>query len=185
MKVSVFGAANAKPGDASYEEAYRLGKMLGEAGHTVLTGGYIGMMEAASRGAHDAGSHVVGVTCEEIEAWRGVQPNDWVKEEWRYTTLHERLIGLLDGCDAAIALPGGVGTLVEIALYWNNLIIESFPPRPLILVGEGWKQTIEQFLEMLGGYIPEKDHRRLTFAATVDDAYQHLRSYLASANSAA
>jgi uncharacterized protein (TIGR00725 family) len=51
MKVSVFGAANPKPGEKPYEDAYRLGKLLGEAGHTVLTGGYIGMMEAVSHGA--------------------------------------------------------------------------------------------------------------------------------------
>ncbi len=50
MKVSVFGAANTLPGEKAYQDAYLLGKILGEAGHTVLTGGYIGMMEATSRG---------------------------------------------------------------------------------------------------------------------------------------
>ncbi|HEY9087920.1 MAG TPA: LOG family protein [Anaerolineaceae bacterium] len=185
MRVTIFGGAQPKPGEDAYQDAYRLGQMLGKDGHTILTGGYIGTMEAASRGAREAGGHVIGVTCEDIEQWRKVTPNAYIVEQLRFPTLNERLTALVFNCDAAIALPGGVGTLVEIALYWNNLIIESFPPRPLILVGEGWKQTIEQFLEMLGGYIPEKDQRRLTFAATVDDAYQHLRSYLASANSAA
>ena len=71
----------------------------------MLTGGYIGTMEAASRGAAEAGGHVIGVTCQEVETWRRVTPNAWVLEEWRYPTLHERLLALIDGCDAAIALP--------------------------------------------------------------------------------
>lgn len=177
MKVSVFGAANAKPGDASYEEAYRLGKMLGEAGHTVLTGGYIGMMEAASRGAHDAGSHVVGVTCEEIEAWRGVQPNDWVKEEWRYTTLHERLIGLLDGCDAGIALPGGVGTMAEILMMWNRLLVKALDPKPCIVIGEGWRQVFDCLHANLGQFIKEDDWEWLQFVPDAESAVSLLNNH--------
>ena len=57
----------------------------------MLTGGYIGTMEAVSRGAAEAGGHVIGVTCEEIEAWRPVRVNAWVKEEIRRKTLMERL----------------------------------------------------------------------------------------------
>ena len=87
MKASVFGGSQPKEGASAYAEAYALGKMLAEAGHTVMTGGYIGTMEAVSRGASEAGGHVIGVTCEEIEGWRPVKPNDWVKEEWRRDTL--------------------------------------------------------------------------------------------------
>lgn len=180
MRVTIFGGAQPKPGEDAYQEAYRLGQLLGQAGHTILTGGYIGTMEAASRGAREAGGHVIGVTCEDIEQWRKVTPNAYIVEQMRFPTLGERLNALVFNCDAAIALPGGVGTLVEIALYWNNLIIESFPPRPLILVGDGWKRTVQTFLENLGGYIPEKDQRRLTYAATVDEAFQHLRCYIDS-----
>jgi len=59
---------------------------------------------------------VIGVTCEDIEKWRPIGANAWVKEEWRKKTLMERLEGLIEGCDAALALPGGPGTLTEIAL---------------------------------------------------------------------
>ncbi len=68
MRVSVFGGSQPKEGDAAYTEAQELGRLLAERGHTVLTGGYIGTMEAVSRGANEAGGHVIGVTCEDIEA---------------------------------------------------------------------------------------------------------------------
>src|SRR5574339_491820 len=116
MRISVFGGSQPKEGDTAYAEAMELGRLLAQRGHTVLTGGYIGTMEAVSRGAHQAGGHVVGVTCEDIEKWRNVGANRWVKEERRKKTLFERLQGLIEGCDAALALPGGPGTLTEIAL---------------------------------------------------------------------
>jgi uncharacterized protein (TIGR00725 family) len=63
MKVSVFGGSQPREGDAAYAEAMELGRLLAERGHIVLTGGYIGTMEAVSRGARQAGGHVIGVTC--------------------------------------------------------------------------------------------------------------------------
>src|SRR5512146_2138496 len=106
MRVSVFGGSQPREGDAAYAEAMELGKLLAERGHTVLTGGYIGTMEAVSRGANEAGGHVIGVTCEDIEAWRAVNHNPWVMEELRFPSLRLRLFGLIDNCEAALALPG-------------------------------------------------------------------------------
>ena len=96
-------------------------------------------MEAVSRGASEAGGHVIGVTCRQIESWRGVGANRWVKDEWKKESLIERLEALIQGCDAALALPGGPGTLTEISLMWNMMIIGAFEKRPLILIGEGWQ----------------------------------------------
>jgi uncharacterized protein (TIGR00730 family) len=175
MKVTIFGGATPQSNGTSYEDAYRLGQKLAEAGHTVLTGGYIGTMEAASRGAAEAGGHVIGVTCQEVETWRKVRPNAWVLEEWRFDTLHERLLALIDGCDAAIALPGGVGTLLEIAMMWNRMIIDAIPRRPLILVGSGWQQTISGFLDAQGGYVSEHSRDLLQYVADVDDAFAALQ----------
>src|SRR5512137_2373625 len=116
MNVTVFGGSQPKEGDTSYARAYELGKLLALAGHTVLTGGYIGTMEAVSRGANEAGGYVIGVTCRQIERWRSNGANPWVKEERRFETLVERLNELTTACDAAIALPGGPGTLTEVSL---------------------------------------------------------------------
>jgi uncharacterized protein (TIGR00730 family) len=170
MNVTVFGGSQPKEGDASYAEAYELGKLLGLAGHTVLTGGYIGTMEAVSRGAHEAGGHVVGVTSADIEAWRGVRANPWVQEERRFDTLQERLNELVLACDAAIALPGGPGTLTEISLTWNLMIVASIPRKPLILIGSDWKSVMEGFFNSFAAYIPQNQRSLLQFAQDIQAA---------------
>ncbi len=170
MNITVFGGSQPKAGSPGYQEAQTLGRLLAEAGHNLLTGGYIGTMEAASRGAAEAGGHVIGVTCEEIEAWRAVKPNEWVKEERRKHSLLERLEALISGCDAAIALPGGPGTLTEIVLMWNLMIVDSLPRRPLILVGEGWQAVFDQVFSRLGQYTPEQQRDLLQFAPDIETA---------------
>jgi uncharacterized protein (TIGR00730 family) len=176
MNISVFGSSQPKEGDASYAEARELGKILAEAGHTVLTGGYIGTMEAVSRGANEAGGHVIGVTCTDIEAWRPVQRNAWVQEERRFTTLQERLNELVKACDAAIALPGGPGTLTEIALTWNLMIVNSIPIKPLILIGPGWKTVMESFHLSFDAYIPKNQRELVSFAPDIMTAVTMIKN---------
>ena len=174
MKVTVFGGAQPKEGTPAYEEAHELGSLLAQRGHAVLTGGYMGTMEAVSRGAHEAGGHVIGVTCIEIEEWRKSKPNPWIKEERRKKTLMDRLTALVEGCDAAIALPGGAGTLTEVSLMWNLMIVESLPRRPLILIGRGWQSTFDQFFAEFESYMPIHQRELLYFAGDVKDAVKIL-----------
>ena len=176
MKISVFGGAQPKEGEAAYTEAMELGRLLAERGHIVLTGGYIGTMEAVSRGAHEAGGHVIGVTCAEIERWRGVGANRWVKEEWKKETLVERLHTLIHESDAAFALPGGAGTLTEISLLWNLMIVESLHRRPLILIGRGWQSTFDQFFREFDSYMTAPQREILKFAPDVQTAVTILES---------
>lgn len=175
-QVSVFGSSQPRPGEQAYREAQELGRLLGERGHVVLTGGYIGTMEAVSRGACEAGGHVVGVTCEDIERWRSIGPNQWVKEEWRRQSLIQRLQALVEGCDAALALPGGPGTLTEIALTWNLMIIGSMRRRPLILIGDGWQTVIDQAYRSLDPYIPAAQRELLQFAPDPGSAVQMMET---------
>jgi len=159
--ITVFGGSLPKPESPAYQEAEHLGSLLGMAGYSVQTGGYIGTMEAISRGAAEAGGHVIGVTCDEIESWRPVVPNRWVKEQKRCPTLRERLFVLIDECDGAIALPGGIGTLAEIALTWAQLQIHPENQKPLILIGTGWAETLGTFKSALGMYILPADQHRI------------------------
>ena len=174
MRVSVFGGSQPKEDSTAYAEAMELGRLLAERSHTVLTGGYIGVMEAVSRGAREAGGHVIGVTCEEIEAWRPIKANAWVMEEIRKQTLVERLHTLIHECDAALAMPGGAGTLTEISLLWNLMIVESLHRRPLILVGRGWRSTFDQFFKEFDIYMPVHQREILSFAKDVQAAVKML-----------
>jgi uncharacterized protein (TIGR00730 family) len=180
MIVTVFGASKPMPGEITYEDARRLGESLARAGHSVMTGGYIGTMEAVSRGAAECGGHVIGATCEQIEAWRTVVPNKWIVEERRFATLSERLSALIEGADALIALPGGIGTLAEIAMLWNQLVIQATSPRPLVLLGSGWEQVINTLYLEMGDFIPENDRRWLSFASSIDDAVEQVNRFQSS-----
>lgn len=176
MRISIFGGSQPREGDPAYNEALEQGRLLAERGHVVLTGGYIGVMEAVSRGAQEAGGHVIGVTCEDIEAWRPVKPNSWVMEEVRKKTLIDRLHTLIHESDAALALPGGAGTLTEIALMWNLMIVEALHRRPLILVGGGWQSTFDQFFREFDSYTTAPQREILRFAEDVHTAVKMLES---------
>ena len=175
-RVTVFGGSKPIPGETAYNEAFQLGALLGAEGYTVLTGGYIGTMEAVSRGAAESGGYVVGVTCDEIESWRPVAPNPWVQEEMRFPTLRQRLYALIDQCDAALALPGGVGTLAELSIMWSQLQTRSTSARPFILIGQGWKATIHAFFDELDDYVALKDREWIHFSPNANDAFNLLQS---------
>jgi uncharacterized protein (TIGR00730 family) len=174
MRITVFGGSQLREGDAAYAEAIELGKLLAGGGHTVLTGGYIGTMEAVSRGAKEAGGHVIGVTCEDIETWRPIKANAWVMEEIRKKTMVERLHTLIHESDAALALPGGPGTLAEISLMWNLMAVESLHRRPLILIGDGWQSVFDQFFKGLDAYVPAYQREILKFAQDAQTAVKML-----------
>jgi len=176
--ITVFGGSLPKVGSDAYQEAQQLGSLLGSGGYAVQTGGYIGTMEAVSKGASEAGGHVIGVTCDEIEDWRPVAPNQWVMQEKRCPTLRERLYVLIDECDAALALPGGIGTLVEIVLTWAQLQIHPDQQKPLIVIGPGWDKTIKSFLSEQGEYILALDQARITTAVDVETAFLTLQKNL-------
>jgi uncharacterized protein (TIGR00725 family) len=174
MHITVFGGSSPVPGETAYEQAYQLGKMIGEAGFAVLTGGYIGTMEAVSRGVAEAGGHVIGVTCDQIEAWRPVFPNKWIREEMRFATLEGRMYALIEKCDAALVLPGGIGTVAEFAVMWNQMQVQAIPQRPLIFIGQSWLDLLDHFYAQFGDYVPRKYRSLVTFAPHVEGAFQML-----------
>jgi hypothetical protein len=135
---SVFGSARVTENDEEYLVAAETGRLLAESGWAVMTGGYHGAMEAASRGCGDAGGHVIGVT---VAGWGDRSgPNAWVVEERRTPDLLARLAELVTA-DALIAVGGGIGTLAEVALAWN-LKQRDHAVAPLILVGARWERVV-------------------------------------------
>jgi hypothetical protein len=174
MKVTVFGGSTPEPGERAYEEAYDLGKALALAGHSVLTGGYSGTMEAVSRGAAEMGGHTIGITCDEIDDFRPGGANQWVLEERRYPTLKSRMYALIELCDAAIALPGGVGTLSEIAAMWNQIQVGATEERPLIAVGKVWRNFLGTWLIEQRSYVTEEHGKLLKFVDEAADALKLL-----------
>jgi len=169
-QVTVFGSSRAMPSEEAYQDAIRLGRLLAEAGYAVCSGGYSGVMEAVSRGAREAGGTAVGVT---VASWsHRQQPNGWLDREVEAPDLFNRLSRLI-ASDAYVALPGGPGTLGEVAITWNLFQTESIPVRPLILVGEAWRSVIRCLRH--GIRVDARDLSLLRFVDTVDEIVPLLR----------
>jgi len=137
ITIAVFGSGSAPPHHPLIAQSERLGRMLAEAGYTVLCGGYGGTMAAVSRGARQAGGEVVGVTVELFAK----EPNPWLTREQRVTDFFPRL-QLLTAADGFVVLLGGIGTLTEATLAWTLLQTGQISRRPFIFVGAEWRRLL-------------------------------------------
>jgi uncharacterized protein (TIGR00730 family) len=140
--IAVFGSGRAPAGHPILVEAERLGFLLAEAGFAVVTGGYGGTMEAASRGAHAAGGHTTGVTMDLFTP--GLTPNQWLTEEERVPDFFPRL-ERLTSADGFVVLQGSIGTLTEATLTWSLLQTGQIAPKPFVFVGPSWRRLFEAF----------------------------------------
>jgi uncharacterized protein (TIGR00730 family) len=138
--IAVFGSSEPLPGDPLYEQAYSLGRLLARAGHGIVTGGYGGVMEAASRGAVEAGGRAVGVCCA-IFPDRG--PNPYLDEVVSSADLFERTRELVQRARAFVVLPGKAGTLAELAFLWALHRAGCLERRPVVLLGGKWSQLLD------------------------------------------
>ena len=140
--ITIFGTANAKSGEPAYTLAYKVGRLLAQAGFTIANGGYGGTMLAASKGAAEAGGETIGVTT--CSAFKGSTANEYITREIVADSLDERLDTLIKLGQAYVVLPGGTGTLLELAKVWelkNKGFIEA--DKPIILVGGFWKPLVD------------------------------------------
>jgi len=171
-RITVFGGSRCDENAREYKEALKLGCMLVEAGFEVCSGGYAGVMEAISRGAHEAGGHVVGVTMNQFKA----SPNRYLKKIEPSSDFYARLQTLIRESSGYVALRGGMGTITEISLVWNKLVMNVLPNRPLILLGDCWPNLIRCLREHL--VISDDDLAYLDFVNTADQAVEILRQRL-------
>lgn len=171
--ISVFGSSAPQPGSRPYETAREVGRLLAESGFAVATGGYSGTMTAVSEGAAAANGHVIGVTSDQIEQFRSLGPNRWVKEEIRYATLRDRLLHLVTQNAGIIVLPGGIGTLSEMSLAWSFLQVGEIEERPFVMLGTIWKDMINAFTDPQ--YIHEPHLALLYFADTPETAVAFIK----------
>lgn len=137
--VTVFGSANLPPNDESYKHAEEIGSALAENKYTVCTGGYGGIMEAASRGAKNAGGNTMGITIDQP----GVNPNKYIDENVIMSNWVERLMELIAIGDAYIIFRGGSGTLVELSTLLEMMNKKIMKQKPIILYGSFWHMVLE------------------------------------------
>ncbi len=162
--VTIFGGSKCGRESEEYGQARRVGQLLAEAGITICTGGYLGVMEAASRGASESGGRVLGILMNQFKA----EPNRYLTEKVASAHFYERLQNLITRSVGFIAIRGGAGTVTELSLVWNKLQTGVIEPCPLVLLGDCWPPLIETFRRHL--VISEKDVALLDFARTAEEA---------------
>jgi uncharacterized protein (TIGR00730 family) len=162
--VTIFGGAKCTESDPEYAEARRVGQLLAEAGYTICTGGYLGIMEAASRGAHERGGRVLGIVMNQFKA----EPNRYLTDKVATPHFYERLQRLIVRSIGFIAIRGGMGTVTELSLVWNKIQTRVIEPRPLVLLGDCWRPVVKAWQANLA--VSDDDVSALDFASTAEEA---------------
>jgi len=162
--VTIFGGAKCRQSDPEYAQAQRVGELLADSGFTICTGGYLGVMEAASRGAHGRGGRVLGITMNQFKA----EPNRFLTDKVATPHFYERLQQLITRSVGFIAIRGGMGTVTEVSLVWNKLQTRVLDSRPVVLLGDCWPPLMKELQRHLA--VSDDDLRLLDFAATPEEA---------------
>ena len=171
--IAVFGSSATPVGTEQWKEAETVGRRLAEAGLGVVTGGYGGTMEAASRGAAMAGGRVVGVVAPELFRDRS-GANQFVAEELAEPTLAARIGTLTDLASGTIVLPGSIGTAAELVVAWNmNHIarLSGASRLPTVTVGPVLADLCLMLIDKLGANPVD-----ITNVATGDEAVNWMLS---------
>jgi hypothetical protein len=164
LSIAVLGSSRVSEGSPDYEHALSIGFEIARRGGRVVCGGQGGVMEAACRGAARAGGRSLGVILGAAE------PNAWVSETVREPDLAARLRRLRDESIAAIFLPRGLGTLLEVAWMAESITKAYVPPRPLVFLGLFWRRTVALAVAQAAGPGAEALATSVRFVSTPSDA---------------
>lgn len=172
--VTVFGSARFKEDHPNYALAREIGKELGRAGFTVMTGGGPGIMEAANRGAKEVGGASIGCN---IRLPMEQQPNPYVDRFIEFRYFFVRKVMLVKYSYAFICMPGGFGTLDELFEIATLIQTEKVRNFPLILMGtEFWEPLLvfmrERLIKMQT--INPEDYARIFVTDSPQEAMQHI-----------
>ena len=142
-RVTIFGSARLAPGTPAYASVKQLAHELTAMGCDIVTGGGPGLMRAANEGAAEAAPEArgrsVGVR---IALPFEQETNPFVGALYEHRTFFSRLHHFMLVSDAFVVVPGGIGTLLELALAWQLLQVRKLYNVPLILVGEMWQDLV-------------------------------------------
>jgi uncharacterized protein (TIGR00730 family) len=177
--ISIFGSARTPPGDRYYEMARTLASSLAGDGFTVITGGGPGVMEAANRGAKEAGGVSVGLN---IDLPFEQEPNPYIGKLLSFRYFFCRKVMFAKYSRALIAFPGGFGTLDELFEHITLVQTMKIPAMPIILVGkEFWKGLLEWTEKALlrqENYISPEDLELFRVADSAGEAADILKEWL-------
>jgi uncharacterized protein (TIGR00730 family) len=140
--VAIFGSARSQPGSADYAYAEEMGRAVAKAGFAVITGGGPGDMEAANKGALEAGGESVGLA---IELPYELKPNPYLTHTLSFRYFFVRKVMFVKYSQAFVILPGGFGTMDELFEAVTLIQTKKVKPFPVILAGadEYWDGLLQ------------------------------------------
>ncbi len=175
-EVTVFGSARTKTSDRYYQEAEKLGAMLGKEGFTTITGGGPGVMEAANKGAYDTGGESLGLN---IQLPKEQRANPYVKKGLGFHFFFTRKVMMTSPSQAFVVFPGGFGTLDEFFEVITLIQTGKMPRVPMILMGKEYWGMLDQFIrkEVLAHHkaIEAEDLKLYTIVDTAAAAMRIIR----------
>lgn len=171
--VTVFGSARFGEESPYYETARSVGQRLSAMGFTVITGGGPGLMEAANRGAKEAGGTSIGCN---IRLPKEQQPNRYLDRWVTCEHFFVRKVLLFKYSYAFVALPGGFGTMDELFEALTLIQNRKIARFPVVLIGTTYWQPLSRMLDAMAaaGTIDPADLRLLLITDDLDLAMQHL-----------
>lgn len=142
--VTIFGSARIPETDKYYKKARELGKLLAINGHSVITGGGPGIMEAANRGAFEYGGRSIGLN---ITLEHEQHPNQYLTDTFEFKYFFARKVMLAMSAKVYVFFPGGLGTLDELSEILILMQENKMPDMPVFLIGKSYWRSLERFFQ--------------------------------------
>lgn len=172
--VTIFGSARVEEGNKYYEAARELAFKLSKKGFSIVTGGGPGIMEAANRGAFEAGGNSVGLN---IKLPKEQKPNKYLTEILNFNYFFARKVMLVKYATAFVLFPGGFGTLDELTETLTLIQTKKLKPFPVILYGsEYWNGFVQWLNDVVvkDGYIDKEDTKLFKQMDNIDEIVDYI-----------
>ena len=170
--VTIYGSARITPDDELYTKTEEVARRLGEMGFSIITGGGPGVMEAANKGAREAGVKSIGVN---IELPEEQTPNPYSTMSLTFRHFFVRKVLLVKYATAFVIMPGGLGTMDELTEVLTLMQTHKIKPFPVILFNSGYWQGFLEWLKtntLTKGYISEEDLDLLRVCDNTDEVVE-------------
>ncbi|MBI1894753.1 MAG: TIGR00730 family Rossman fold protein [Candidatus Rokubacteria bacterium] len=174
--VSIFGSTRATHDDPAYASAEKIARLLAENGYAIITGAGPGVMEAANKGASEAGGLSIGLN---IDIPQGQTPNPYVKKLLSFRYFFVRKLMFAKYSTAFVFLPGGYGTLDELFEPLTLIQTEKVRPFPVILVGSDyWRGLLTWLREIVcrQGRVTSEELAILKIADTPEEVLELIQA---------
>ena len=175
-EVTILGSARLPSNNKYYKVAQELGRLLGKNGFTTITGGGPGIMEAANKGAYEAGGESVGIN---IQLPFEQRINPYVKKSTAFYYFFTRKVMLTSPANAFVFFPGGFGTLDEFFEVVDHMELGYMKHVPIIMVGKDFWKPVVEFIKNKSisetGSLMEKELENWHIVETADEAFEFIK----------